>query len=74
VFIYFDDNEMIYLAIKIYYFPEGVLEMKAEKKKFTPSEEKKIQKAVNDYKKKVRDKEIEYEIKRRIQELDLPAV
>jgi hypothetical protein len=74
VFIYFDDNEMIYLAIKIYYFPEGVLEMKSEKKKFTPSEEKKIQKAVNDYKKKVRDKEIEYEIKRRIQELDLPAV
>ena len=32
--------------------------MKTEKKKFTPTEEKKIQKAVNDYKKKVRDKEI----------------
>ena len=48
--------------------------MKADKKKFTPREEKKIQKAVNEYKKKVRDKEIEYEIKRRIQELNLPAV
>lgn len=48
--------------------------MKLDKKKFTPSEEKKIQKAVNEYKKKVRDKEIEYEIKRRIQELNLPAV
>ena len=48
--------------------------MKAEKKKFTPSEEKKIQKAVNEYKKKVRDQEIEYEINRRIQELNLPTV
>lgn len=48
--------------------------MKADKKKFTPSEEKKIQKAVNEYKKKVRDQEIEYEIKRRIQELNLPTV
>ena len=65
---------MIYSNDKIYYFPEGVLEMKAEKKKFTPSEEKKIQKAVNEYKKKVRDQEIEYEIKRRIQELNLPTV
>ena len=65
---------MIYPYNKIYYFPEGVLKMKAEKKKFTPSEEKKIQKAVNEYKKKVRDQEIEYEIKRRIQELNLPAV
>jgi len=65
---------MIYLYHKIYYFPEGVSKMKSDKKKFTPSEEKKIQKAVNEYKKKVRDKEIEYEIKRRIQELNLPAV
>ena len=43
-------------------------------KKFTPAEEKKIQKAVNEYKKKVRDREIEYEIKKRINALGLPAI